>query len=101
MKICFRCQRTVPSLRRVATAIDEALDAVPAVVAALDPHLPVTALMPMASLARLNEPVAVLAALSALFATGAALLVAVGLYGVLACSVAARTREFGLPSRGL
>ena len=63
---------------------------------ALDPNLPVTALMPMASLARLNEPVAALAALSASFATGAALLVAVGLYGLLACSVAARTREFGL-----
>ncbi len=64
--------------------------------AALDSNLPVTVLMPMASLARLNEPVASLAVLSAAFAAAAALLVAVGLYGVLACSLAARTREFGL-----
>ena len=81
---------------RTTSPIDEALDAVPALVAAVDPDLPVTALMPMAALARLNEPVASLAVLSASLSTGAALLVAVGLYGLLACSVAARTREFGL-----
>ena len=49
--------------------IDEVLEAVPAlVVAALDPDLPVTSRMPMTSLARLNEPVASLAVLSASFA---------------------------------
>ena len=81
---------------RTTSPIDGALDAVPALVAGLDPDLPVTSLMPMTSLARLNEPVASLAVLSAWLATVAALLVAVGLYGVLACSVASRSRELGL-----
>ena len=64
---------------RTTSPIDEVLDAVPALVAALDPDLPVTALMSMTSLARLNEPVASLAVLSASFAIVAALLAAVGL----------------------
>ena len=81
---------------RAASPIDEVLDVVPAVVADLDPDLPVTSLMPMTLLARLTEPVASLAVLSASFALAAALLVAVGLYGVLAYSVASRTYEFGL-----
>ena len=60
------------------------LDAVPALVATVDPDVPVTSLLPMTALDYLNEPVASLAVLSASFAIAAALLVAVGLYGVLA-----------------
>jgi putative ABC transport system permease protein len=68
-----------------------------AVLRALDPLVPVYAVAPLASLVRQSSASRVFVArvLSA-FAVAAVLLAAIGVYGLVACGVAERTREVGV-----
>jgi predicted permease len=76
---------------------DELLQAIPRVIAKIDPNLPVEGLKSMERQVRENYgPDRIVTILSAAFGIVATVLAAIGLYGVLAYTVAQRTREIGL-----